>query len=43
MQNLIKLLENLSKSLNETYSAKSVVSTLGDFFAENFKMKSLEI
>ena len=43
MQNFINRLEKLSKSLNETYSAKSVVSTLGDFFAENFGMKSLEI
>ena len=43
MQNFINRLEKLSKSLNETYSAKSVVSALGDFFAENFNMKSLEI
>lgn len=43
MQNLIKLIENLSKSLNETYNAKTVVSTLGDFFAKNFNIKNLEI
>lgn len=43
MQNILKKLEKLSKSLNETYNAKSVVSALGDFFAKNFNVKSINI
>ena len=43
MQDFIKKIEKLSKSLNETYNAKSVVSALGDFFAENFGFTALEI
>lgn len=40
---MLDLLEKLSKSLNEAYNHKNIVSALRDFFIQNFKINRLNI
>lgn len=40
---MLDLLENLSKSLDETYNHKSIVSAVRDFFIQNFKVDRVDI
>jgi len=40
---MLDLLENLSKSLDDAYNQKSIVSAVRDFFIKNFKIDRLDI
>lgn len=40
---MLDLLENLSKSLDNAYNSKSIVSAVRDFFISNFNVNSLDI
>ena len=40
---MLDLIKKLSKILNESYSEKSLVTSLDEFFYENFKVKGFNI
>lgn len=40
---MLDLIENLSKSLDNAYNSKTIVSTLRDFFIKNFKTERIDI